>query len=57
MEEHNISKYVDFYVVKKTSKKTNNDYYALVLRLFEKDYFISFINESRYNDILTKLSK
>ena len=49
----NISKYVDFYLVEKTSKKTNTTYYAIVMRLKDTDYVLQFLNKDRY-DMLTQ---
>lgn len=52
----NISKYVDFYVVEKTSKKSNVPYYAIVLRIFDKDYVLQFLTKDRYDSILSSIS-
>lgn len=53
----NISKYVDFYVVEKTSKKSNVPYYAIVLRLFDNDYVLQFLTKDRYDAIVNSCSK
>lgn len=53
----NISKYCDFYLVEKMSKKNNQPYYAIVLRVNNVDYVLQFLKKSSYDLLLSSLSK
>ena len=47
----NISKYCDFYLVEKVSKKTNQTYYAITLRINEVDYVLQFLTKDKNHNI------
>jgi hypothetical protein len=51
-----ISKYVDFALVEKQSKKTGNTYYAIVLRIKDKEYVLQFLNKDAYDNLMSSLS-
>lgn len=51
----NISKYVDFYLVEKQSKK-NITYYAIVMRIQDNDYVLQFLTKDRYDAMKSSLS-
>lgn len=52
----NISKYVDFMLVEKVSNKTNKTYYAITLRVGEKEYVLQFLNKDAYDNLKSSLS-
>ena len=52
----NISKYVDFLLVEKVSKKNNLPYYAIVLRVKDDEFVLQFLNQSRYDKLKASLS-
>lgn len=52
----NISKYVDFVLVEKVSKKNNKPYYAIVLRIKDNDYVLQFLSKDRYENLKASLS-
>ena len=52
----NISKYVDFLLVEKTSKKNNLPYYAIVMRIKDNDYVLQFLTKDRYDLLKSSLS-
>lgn len=52
----NISKYVDFLLVEKTSAKTNKVYYAIVMRIQDNDYVLQFLSKDRYDLLKSSLN-
>lgn len=52
----NISKYVDFLLVEKTSNKTGKNYYAIVMRVKDKDYVLQFLTQTAYENLKLSLS-
>lgn len=52
----NISKFVDFLLVEKVSKKNNLPYYAIVLRVKDNDYVLQFLTKDRYEILKSSLS-
>lgn len=52
----NISKYVDFILEERVSKKNNKPYYAIILRVADKDYVLQFLSKDAYELLKTSLS-
>ena len=44
----NISKYVDFLLVKDVSRKTNKEYYCIAIKLDDKTFPLCFISQATY---------
>lgn len=52
----NISKYVDFILEEKISKKTNQPYYAIIMRVKDKEFILQFLNKDAYDLLKSSLS-
>ena len=52
----NLSKFIDFYLIEETSKKTGKKYYAIVLRINDIDTPLCFLSKDRYDLIKTYIS-
>lgn len=51
IEEFDISSFVDFYLCKGHSKKSDKDYYCICLKI-DEDYFpLKFLTEKQYNNL------
>ena len=51
----NISKFVDFTLIKGHSRKTDKDYYAICIKLDDKEFPIAFISSQTYELLSSKL--
>lgn len=49
--EKNISKYVDFYLVKGVSKKNNKEYYCISMKINDKLIPLAFLTQTTYDYI------
>lgn len=51
----NISKYCEFILDSKVSKKTNKTYYCITLRIKDSEFPLLFISEKKYNEMKNTL--
>ena len=51
LEEYNLSSYVDFFLCKGHSKKSNKDYYCICLKIDDCYYPIKFLTENQFENL------